>query len=408
MDGILHKIAQVGSTDLKVIFCKELLPYRDFIELVYDKEKSYGVTGIKYDYAVDKCTIVQMPDQAFYDSLTRLETRRVTGNAAKTLVGELRRSYGHLIDMVLCKSLFCGASVKTLEKAGFNFIQFKIAKGDKRTTGLRKYPGWAQTKYDGFRCVATITNGSVIFKTSSGRPFNIQWLSDYILDYYSRIGLEDGIVLDGELVCGEGGIEDRKDAVGILNQVLKSGYQVPKDTMTFAVFDHLPLPHFEAQKCDIPYMHRHSCIPTDIPRVKRVENIEVRNAQELEEAYHKIVEQGGEGVMYKSPAHFYNYKRSLEWEKLKPDDSADLKVIGYIPGEGRFKGYMGALRVQGMVGDKLVTTKVGTGFSFAIRSVPEEDWIGRTVEVKYMHITESEGQYSLYAPRFMRFRPDKD
>ena len=343
MDGILHKIAYVGSTDLKVIFCKDLLPYRDFIELVYDKEKSYGVTGIKYDYAVDKCTIVQMPDQAFYDSLTRLETRRVTGNAAKTLVGELRRSYGHLIDMVLCKSLFCGASVKTLEKAGFNFIQFKIAKGDKRTTGLRKYPGWAQTKYDGFRCVAAITNGSVIFKTSSGRPFNIQWLSDYILDYYSRIGLEDGIVLDGELVCGEGGIEDRKDAVGILNQVLKSGYQVPKDTMTFAVFDYLPLSHFEAQKCHMPYRHRHSCIPTDIPRVKRVENIEVRNAQELEEAYNKIVEQGGEGVMYKSPAHFYNYKRSLEWEKLKPDDSADLKIIGYIPGEGRFKGYMGAL-----------------------------------------------------------------
>ena len=408
MDGILQKIAHIGSTDLKVIFCKELLPYRDFIELVYDKEKSYGVTGIKYDYAVDKCTIVQMPDQAFYDSLTRLETRRVTGNAAKTLVGELRRSYGHLIDMVLCKSLFCGASVKTLEKAGFNFIQFKIAKGDKRTTGTRKYPGWAQTKYDGFRCVATVTNSSVIFKTSSGRPFNIQWLSDYILDYYSRIGLEYGIVLDGELVCGEGGIEDRKDAVGILNQVLKSGYQVPKDTMTFAVFDHLILRDFEAQKCDTPYMYRHSYIPTDIPRVKRVENIPVRNAQELEEAYHKIVEQGGEGVMYKLPTHLYTYKRSLDWEKLKPDDSVDLKVIEYIPGEGRFNGYMGSLRVQGMVGDKLITTKVGTGFSFAIRSVPEEDWIGRTVEVKYMHITESEGQYSLYAPRFIRIRPDKD
>ena len=178
--------------------------------------------------------------------------------------------------------------------------------------------------------------------------------------------------------------------------------------MTFAVFDHLPLLHFETQKCDIPYRDRHSCIPTDIPRVKRVENIEVRNDRELEEAYHKIVEQGGEGVMYKSPSHYYNYKRSLEWEKLKPDDSADLKVIEYIPGEGRFKGYMGSLRVQGMIGYKVVTAKVGTGFSFAIRSVPREEWIGRTVEVKYMHITESEGQYSLYAPRFVRIRPDKD
>ena len=408
MDGILRKIARVGSTDLKGIFCKELLPYRDFVELVYDKEKSYGVTGTKYDYAVDSCTILQMPDQALYDSLTRLETRQVTGNAAKALVGGLRRRYGHLIDMVLCKSLFCGVSTKTLEKAGFNFIQFKISKGDKRTTGTRKYPGWAQTKYDGFRCVAIITNSSVIFKTSSGRPFNIPWLSDYILDYYSHTDLGYGVVLDGELVYGKGGIEDRKDAVGILNQVLKSGYTVPKDTMTFAVFDHLPLLHFETQKCDIPYRDRHSCIPTDIPRVKRVENIEVRNDRELEEAYHKIVEQGGEGVMYKSPSHYYNYKRSLEWEKLKPDDSADLKVIEYIPGEGRFKGYMGSLRVQGMIGYKVVTAKVGTGFSFAIRSVPREEWIGRTVEVKYMHITESEGQYSLYAPRFVRIRPDKD
>lgn len=87
------------------------------------------------------------------------------------------------------------------------------------------------------------------------------------------------------------------------------------------------------------------------------------------------------------------------WLKVKPEETHDVKIIGFVEGTGRNKGRLGALITE--------RGKVGVGFSDEDRKYiweNQKDLQDTTVEVSCMQLTEA-GKFR--HARFIRLRPDK-
>lgn len=110
-----------------------------------------------------------------------------------------------------------------------------------------------------------------------------------------------------------------------------------------------------------------------------------------------IVSAGGEGLMLHRAAALRQARRSEDLLKLKAHDDAEAQVIGHEPGQGRYRGMLGALRVRTADGREF---RLGTGFTDAQRRSPPSP--GTWVTYRYNGLTAT-GQ-----PRFARFLRVRD
>lgn len=106
----------------------------------------------------------------------------------------------------------------------------------------------------------------------------------------------------------------------------------------------------------------------------------------------RIQSLGGEGLMLRQPASYYEAGRSRTLLKVKTFRDAEARVVEHIPGRGRHKGRMGALRVMLPNG---TCFSVGSGFSDAEREEPPP--IGATITFRYQELTDGG------VPRFPTF-----
>jgi DNA ligase 1 len=122
----------------------------------------------------------------------------------------------------------------------------------------------------------------------------------------------------------------------------------------------------------------------NIPHLKAVAQLRVKNDTELQKKLKQIVALGGEGLMLHLADAPYITGRSDVLLKLKLLLDAEAKVISHQAGRGKYKGKLGALLVETPEG---VRFKLGTGFSDAQRENPPE--IGSTVTYTYRDITKT-------------------
>jgi DNA ligase 1 len=122
----------------------------------------------------------------------------------------------------------------------------------------------------------------------------------------------------------------------------------------------------------------------NIPHLKAVAQLRVKNDTELQKKLKQIVALGGEGLMLHLADAPYITGRSDVLLKLKLLLDAEAKVISHQAGRGKYKGKLGALLVETPEG---VRFKLGTGFSDAQRANPPE--IGSTVTYTYRDITNT-------------------
>ena len=89
----------------------------------------------------------------------------------------------------------------------------------------------------------------------------------------------------------------------------------------------------------------------------------------------------------------YTTGRSDELLKLKPLLDTEAKVVGYIPGKGKYEGMLGSLEVETPEGKRF---RLGTGFTDALRANPPA--IGSIVTYTYRGLTNKG------TPRFASFK----
>lgn len=110
--------------------------------------------------------------------------------------------------------------------------------------------------------------------------------------------------------------------------------------------------------------------------------------------------------MLKRIDSLYGAGRSDDLLKVKTHDDAEAVVTAHLPGKGKYRGMLGALKVQLAGGRQF---RIGTGFSDAERQDPPP--VGATVTFRYRGFTATG------LPRFASFlrvrndepeRPDGD
>jgi DNA ligase-1 len=111
----------------------------------------------------------------------------------------------------------------------------------------------------------------------------------------------------------------------------------------------------------------------------------------------EVVRAGGEGLMLHRADAPYLTGRSDYLLKLKPFEDAEATVIGYVPGKGKYRGKMGALRVETGDGKRF---NIGTGFTDAMRADPP--MIGTVVTFTYRGLTKNG------LPRFATYLRTRD
>lgn len=92
-------------------------------------------------------------------------------------------------------------------------------------------------------------------------------------------------------------------------------------------------------------------------RYESVESYDVGSMDELTEIYERVSEAGHEGLVVKDVMANYKSGKKSGWWKMKPDDSADGKVIGLVWGTGKNNGKVVGFEVE--LEDGLVVKATG-------------------------------------------------
>ncbi|MDB5967894.1 MAG: ligase [Hydrocarboniphaga sp.] len=128
------------------------------------------------------------------------------------------------------------------------------------------------------------------------------------------------------------------------------------------------------------------------PWLQAVPQTPVATMDELRRRLDAIVAAGGEGLMLHRRDSLYAAGRGSDLLKLKPYDDAEAVVVEHLPGQGKYTGMLGALRVQRPDGLRFA---IGSGLSDEQRRHPPA--IGSTITYAYTGTTEDG------VPRFARF-----
>lgn len=107
---------------------------------------------------------------------------------------------------------------------------------------------------------------------------------------------------------------------------------------------------------------------------------------------------GLEGFVVKHPGH--------PWFKYKVERTADVVIMSFKPGNGKYRGLIGSIHCGAWDGGNLVEVTSVSGMDDDIRYELSKDppsFVGSVIEVEY----QERSIKRLRHPRFKRFRPDK-
>jgi DNA ligase-1 len=323
-----------------------------------------------------------------------------------------------MLAKILTKRVNIGIGAKLINKAlGKALVpdpSLMLAQDDE--SEISKWPTIVvEEKYDGVRVIALIKEGSVSYFT---RSFNelpgrcLQKITGELLSLIEGVTLPaSGIFLDGELTD-----LNRKSVSGKVTQMLKGNPQDSiGDDMLYNIFDVEDSSTLDRGKGDSPFYDRRALLSLmfankSLSSLVLASSIMTDDHSLIHKRYKEIVDLGGEGVIVKSPNHIYECKRSKSWIKIKEVNDCDLLIKGWYPGEGKREGFIGGLICEDSSGE--VKVKVGSGFTEedlkGLSSDPDS-LIGKVVAVQYnVVINDKSGGWSLFLPRFVEVREDKD
>lgn len=250
-----------------------------------------------------------------------------------------------------------------------------------------KFPVFASPKLDGVR--ALVIDGVLMSRSLKPIP------NQYAQELFS--GLPDGT--DGELIVGRPNNDPYRETV---SAVMREDGEEP--TLNFHIFDNFNL--------SLPFRSRFECVSTykRWKRVKIVPHILMENLEDLEGFESKMLLEGFEGTMIRSPNGPYKHGRSTlregyllklkrfkdseaevlsVYEQMHNDNEAETNELGRTERSTKKEGMipagiLGGFEVRDIKSD--VEFRIGGGFTLEDRT---ELWkirqqlIGRLAKYKY-------------------------
>lgn len=380
--------------------------FRAVLKASLDPLVTYGIATRPADVA-NKSHLKEF-NASTWTILKALESRSITGNLANDSLAEqlstLAPKSRELLWRIVSKDLRAGFSASTVNKAISGLITtFDCMLAHKfEESRIKSWPQIAEPKLDGVRVLAFIDqeSNSVKFFSRSGKEF---FTFEHLKQPLLALPAFDGAnaVMDGEIVSGSFN--------KTVSEVRKKDVQATD--AVFHAFDMLPTKVFNADgKSGVgdTYESRRkylentiNSVPSDF--IKLIPRYIVNSHTEIQTLYGKVRARGLEGLIIKDPKGLYHRRRNHAWMKIKNEDDADVEVIGYEEGTGKYVDQLGAL----IIDFNGVKVNVGSGLSDSQRASfweAKDELIGKLCTVEYHEITPDG---SLRHPRFIKWRDDK-
>jgi ATP-dependent DNA ligase len=385
------------NSDLKKVIVAALNPYVNYYIKKIDHEPSCtGSIGI---------------GQAILE-LENLTQRKVTGNAAKAFLNSIldacSKDDAEVVRRIIERDLKCGINVSTVNKIWHALVPtFDVMLADTDKSKI-KFPAYAQVKMDGVRCHIYWDGNQALAFSRNGKPIDHKGK----LNESARMLMSVGQTWDGELVCvnDDNTFMNRQTSNGIINKAIKG--TITEDEADKIIFTTWDIVDFTST---IPYEKRLRSLTEAFDRngssakkFRLIDNRMVSNMRQAEECFKEALMNGEEGIILKNIHSMWQPKRVKDLCKFKAEAEADLRVIGWEYGTGKNANRLGNLILG--TDDGQLKVSVGTGFSDAQRDEYTQDAImGKIVTVKYnTKIRDEFGAWSLFLPRFVEVRFDKD
>lgn len=330
---------------------------------------------------------------------------------------ELSYEKRKMLAKVLTKNLNIGIGAKLINKAfGSEIIpdpSLMLAEDDEEE--INKWSGIiCEEKYDGVRIAALIENDEVKFFT---RVFNeipskyLDRIAKGCLHLIKESGLKGSWFFDGELTDN-----NRKSVSGKVTKMLRGTAEKNiEENIVFNIFDLEYSDTLKTSKGIVPFNIRRDSLEAVFKANKETslvlaDSFLVKEKEDIYTYYKEILRKGGEGVILKNPEHVYQCKRSKNWIKLKESVDCDLLITGWYKGEGKREGLIGGFICEDL--SSKIKVKVGSGFTddeLKEISKSADSYIGKICTVQYnVIINDKNGNWSLFLPRFIEIRSDKD
>jgi len=217
-------------------------------------------------------------------------------------------------------------------------------------------------KWDGIRAIAFVEGGIVRLQSRTGESITARYPEVHSM---GRALGSNEVILDGEVVAldekGRPSFEEIQQRMGLTaeSEIRRKMKDVP---VTYMVFDLMWQDGHSLM--EQPYIERRKALA----QLKlagaswQTPPYEAGGGQAMKDASARA---GLEGVMAKKLDSKYEPgKRSGTWQKIKNRNRQELVIGGWLDGEGKRRGYPGALLVGYYKDGKFVYAgKVGTGFT---------------------------------------------
>lgn len=271
-----------------------------------------------------------------------------------------------------------------------------------------------EEKYDGVRIISYISGTSVKFFTRSFNEIPTHYLEkigNACLELIEKSGLKGDWFFDGELTD-----INRKSVSGKVTSILK-GKPLSSigDNFIYNIFDLEEGITLKIGKGVIPFTDRRETLEGVFSHNTNTclilaESFLAKEKQEVYDQYNKVIARGGEGVIMKKPDHVYECKRSKNWIKLKEVNECDLIIKGWYPGEGKREGLIGGFICEDQSG--ILKVNIGSGFNDdELKDFTKniDGLMNKICSVQYnVIINDKKGNWSLFLPRFVEIRHDKE
>lgn len=328
-------------------------------------------------------------------------------------IASVDQAAAELLEALICKDLSIGVDAKTINKEIPGLIPtFDVQLANKYFDKPEYVEGKKfaiTTKIDGGRIIALKENGKVSFFTRAGQKY--EGLVD-LEDEMNRL-MPDNTCLDGEITLLDRGTLTSKEAYKQTMKIVRQTTNMEKHGIKMLVFDYMNVNEFKNQCCKYDYSTRRAGVELLFHQedFRFFELLPILYVGEDTSMITKLLDEqvaaGEEGIMiniYDAP---YEFKRTNSLLKVKKFNTADLRVIGFEQGTGKYTGKLGAFICEYKGGQ----VNVGSGLTDEQRTEIYKDpfkYIGTIIEIAYFEETkDSTGKPSLRFPTFKDFRFDK-
>lgn len=429
---ILHELAATTKkTKKKEILLREknneLL--KKVIYTTYSKDTVFNIKQIPEPNIIDTLTAVPISlDTAIDRVVTEFCVNGIRGDAASTILRELLAGLTQddkiVLTRVIKRDLRVGITAKTANEIWEGLIYLlpimNATANSQNAIDKLVYPCYADLKADGARSICIVKDNVVTIVTKNNKVYK---LLDKIESDIKALGVNN-VVIDGELVYTPNGVADRAKSNGVANKSTSGTITHDEsDAMVYHVWDMIPYDEYFNGKSKEPLSVRRDNLLAVLDKSgsKRVIHIEYRvcnNFEEVLDAFYYYLSLGLEGIVAKNISALWKNTRSSDYVKFKDAKTGELRILELIEGTGKLQGHLGAFIIG--TDDGLVRNKCGIGDK-QLNSMTEEfrkyvwehqdEFINAIGEFKYNYVNpkkNDDGYYTLFLPRFMRTRFDKD